>query len=168
MAVSEHRAHGKKSCHCAVITVSDTRDEATDLSGRLIKELLGNAGHKVVVYRIVRDEADQIEAAVRAALANLEVEVLILNGGTGIAPRDGTYEVVERLLEKRLDGFGELFRFLSYGEIGSAAMMSRAVAGVAQRRVVASLPGSQAAVRLALEKLLVPELGHMVSQAQGK
>jgi molybdopterin adenylyltransferase len=168
MSVEEHKAKGKKSINCFVVTVSDTRDETTDTSGQAIKRMLANEGHKLVDYRIVKDEPVQIEALLRDIIGRANVEAVILNGGTGISPRDGTYEIVAKLLDKRLDGFGEIFRYLSYQEIGSAAIMSRAAAGVAQGKVVVSLPGSQAAVSLAMERLIMPELRHMVSQLQGK
>jgi molybdopterin adenylyltransferase len=148
--------------------VSDTRDESTDQSGQLIKSLLASEQHHLAGYRIVKDEPAQIEALLRQALANEPVEAIIVNGGTGISPRDGTYEVIAGLLDKRLDGFGEIFRYLSYQDIGSAALMSRAVAGSAQGKVLISLPGSKGAVSLAMEKLILPELRHMVSQLQGK
>ena len=119
-------------------------------------------------YRIVKDEPAEIEALLREALANQQVEAVVVNGGTGISPRDGTYEVIVGLFDKRLDGFGEIFRYLSYQDIGSAAIMSRAVAGSAQGKVLISLPGSKGAVRLAMERLILPELRHMVSQLQGK
>jgi molybdenum cofactor biosynthesis protein B len=122
----------------------------------------------LVGYRIVKDEPAEIEALLREALAHKQVEAVIVNGGTGISPRDGTYEVIVGLLDKRLDGFGEIFRYLSYQDIGSAAIMSRAVAGSAQGKVLISLPGSKGAVRLAMEKLILAELRHMVSQLQGK
>ena len=168
MSVAEHKEKGKKSVGCFVLTVSDTRDESTDQSGRLIKDLLTERGHRVAGYRIVKDEPLQIESLLKETLAIGDIDAVIVNGGTGIAPRDGTYEVVSRMLEKRLDGFGELFRFLSYQEIGSAAMMSRAVAGTAKDKILVSLPGSRAAVDLALNRLILPELGHMVSQLRGK
>jgi molybdenum cofactor biosynthesis protein B len=148
--------------------VSDTRDETTDESGQLIKSMLTDEKHPLAGYRIVKDEPKEIEARLREALANERVEAVIVNGGTGISPRDGTYEVIVGLLEKRLDGFGEIFRYLSYQDIGSAAIMSRAVAGSAQGKVLISLPGSKGAVKLAMEKLILPELRHMVSQLQGK
>jgi molybdenum cofactor biosynthesis protein B len=168
MSVEEHRARGKRSINCFVVTVSDTRDETTDQSGQLIKSLLANEKHLLAGYRIVKDEPAQIEALLREALADEQVEAVIVNGGTGISPRDGTYEVVVELMDKRLDGFGEIFRYLSYQDIGSAAIMSRAVAGAAQGKVLISLPGSKGAVGLAMEKLILPELRHMVSQLQGK
>lgn len=167
MSVAEHKEKGKKSLGCFVLTISDTRDETTDQSGKLIKSLLAENGHRVLGYRIVKDEPAEIDALLKQALARDDLEAIIVNGGTGISPRDGTYEVVNRLLEKRLDGFGEIFRFLSYQDIGSAAIMSRAVAGAAKGKVLVSLPGSKGAVDLAMRKLILPELGHMVSQLQG-
>ena len=168
MPVAEHKAKGKESIRCYVITVSDTRDETTDTSGQTIKSALSAHGHETSAYRIVKDEPVQIEALLKEALASPDIDAVIVNGGTGIAPRDGTFEVVSRLLEKKLDGFGEIFRYLSYLDIGSAAIMSRAAAGTARGKVLISLPGSKGAVSLAMEKLIVPELGHMVSQLQGK
>jgi molybdenum cofactor biosynthesis protein B len=168
MSVEEHKGRGKRSINCFVVTVSDTRDETTDQSGQLIKSLLAGEQHQLSGYRIVKDEPAQIEALLRQALADETVEAIIVNGGTGISPRDGTYEVIAGLLDKRLDGFGEIFRYLSYQDIGSAALMSRAVAGSAQGKVLISLPGSKGAVSLAMEKLILPELRHMVSQLQGK
>ena len=167
MSVHEHKAKGKRSVNCFVVTVSDTRDESTDQSGQLIKSLLAGEQHQLAGYQIVKDEPAQIEALLRQALADKAVEAIIVNGGTGISPRDGTYEVIAGLLDKRLDGFGEIFRYLSYQDIGSAALMSRAVAGSARGKVLISLPGSKGAVSLAMEKLILPELRHMVSQLQG-
>jgi len=168
MSVHEHKEKGKKSVRCFVITVSDTRDEATDTSGQTIKSLLTGEGHQTAGYRIVKDEPAQIEALLNDALAQPDADAVIVNGGTGIAPRDGTYEVVSRFLEKKLDGFGEIFRYLSYLDIGSAAIMSRAAAGTARGKVLISLPGSKGAVTLAMAKLILPEIRHMVSQLQGK
>ncbi|HWP58843.1 MAG TPA: MogA/MoaB family molybdenum cofactor biosynthesis protein [Candidatus Acidoferrales bacterium] len=167
MAVEEHKRHAPKSVTCFVVTVSDTRDEATDQSGALIKELLAAARHTIRGYRIVKDEPEEIRGVLRDCFADRELQAIIVNGGTGIAPRDRTYEIVSSLLDKRLDGFGELFRFLSFQEIGSPAMMSRAVGGVARGKVIFSLPGSRAAVELALRRLILPELGHLVQQVQG-
>jgi len=168
MLVHEHKVTGKKSIRCFVITVSDTRDESTDTSGQTIQSLLSGEGHQTHGYRIVKDEPAQIEALLNEALGSGNVDAVIVNGGTGIAPRDGTFEVVNRFLEKKLDGFGEIFRYLSYLDIGSAAIMSRAAAGTARGKVLISLPGSKGAVALAMEKLILPELRHMVSQLQGK
>jgi molybdopterin adenylyltransferase len=167
VSVAEHKGKGKKSIRCFVITVSDTRTEQTDNSGQTIKSMLGDEGHQIAGYRIVKDEPPQIEALLTEVLAGVDVDAVIVNGGTGIAPRDGTYEVVSRLLEKRLDGFGEIFRYLSYLDIGSAAIMSRAAAGTARGKMLISLPGSRGAVTLAMEKLILPEIRHMVSQLQG-
>jgi molybdenum cofactor biosynthesis protein B len=151
-----------------VLTVSDTRDETTDTSGQLIKSQVAAEGHHLAGYKIVKDEPVEIDSLLRAAIADPQVEAIIVNGGTGISPRDGTYEVIVKLLDKKLDGFGEIFRFLSYQDIGSAAIMSRAVAGSARGKVLISLPGSSGAVGLALEKLIWPELRHMFSQLQGQ
>jgi len=162
---SEHKAQAPASIGCFVVTVSDTRTEANDTSGRAIGELLSAAGHRVVGRMIVKDDPDLVRGAIERQLANPDVQVLITTGGTGITSRDSTYEAVTGMLQKRLDGFGELFRMLSYEQIGSAAMMSRACAGLVAGRIVVSLPGSEKAVRLAMEKLLLPELGHLVQQA---
>jgi molybdopterin adenylyltransferase len=149
---------------CFVITVSDTRTTETDTGGAVIRELLGDAGHIVIGSTIVRDEPDDVTRVVRDACADPRVQVVVLTGGTGITSRDSTFEAVETLLDKRLPGFGELFRVLSYQEVGAAAMLSRAQMGIHARRIVVSLPGSPGACRLALEKLLVPELGHLVRE----
>jgi molybdopterin adenylyltransferase len=168
MSVHEHKEKGKRSIRCFVITVSDTRDETTDTSGQTIKKFLADEGHETAGYRIVKDEPAQIETLLGEVLVSNNTDAVIVNGGTGIAPRDGTYEVVSRFLEKKLDGFGEIFRYLSYLDIGSAAVMSRAAAGTAQGKILISLPGSKGAVTLAMEKLILPEIRHMVSQLQGK
>ena len=150
-----------------MLTVSDTRNPGTDTSGQRIKALLEAAGHRVVAYGILPDEADRIGARLDELVGDPAVEAVIVTGGTGLAPRDTTYEVIAGRLEKRIDGFGELFRMLSYQEIGPAAMLSRAVAGVAGGTIIASLPGSTAAVELAMQKLLVPELGHVLHLLRG-
>ena len=167
MAETAHAKRSLESVSCFVVTVSDTRDRASDRSGALIERLLEENGHKVAGYEIVRDEPEDIRALLRKALAAEAVDAVLLNGGTGIAPRDGTYEVVIGVLDKRIEGFGELFRFLSYEDIGAGAMLSRAVAGAAGSRVVVSLPGSRGAVELAMTRLLLPQLGHMVAQVRG-
>lgn len=149
---------------CGVVTVSDTRSKETDKSGQLIQELLRNANHAVEAYTIVKDEPVQIQKQMQMLSQSANLDVVIFNGGTGIAPRDTTYDAIENLLEKTLPGFGELFRFLSYQEIGSRAMASRAVAGIYQQKLIFSLPGSSNAVRLAMEKLILPELVHLVGQ----
>jgi molybdenum cofactor biosynthesis protein B len=167
MGAHEHRAHGQAAVACAVLTASDTRTRDTDTSGARARALLEAAGHRVVASAILPDDPARIRAWIEERLADPTVDVVVVNGGTGLAPRDTTFEAVAGLLEKRIDGFGELFRMLSYQEIGAAAMLSRAVAGVARGRVVVSVPGSTAAVELALAKLLVPELGHMVGLVRG-
>ncbi len=159
----EHRAKGPRSVRIFVVTASDTRGEAEDESGRWLREAAARAGHVVVGYRIVKDDPDAIRAALGEAAA-AGAQAVVVNGGTGIARRDRTYEAVSGLLEKRLDGFGELFRMLSWQEIGSAAMLSRAVAGVWDGRLLFSVPGSTAAVRLAWQKLVEPELPHLVHE----
>jgi molybdenum cofactor biosynthesis protein B len=161
---SEHKAAAPAAVRCFVLTVSDTRTAETDTSGTTIVSLLTAAGHVVVGRRIVRDEPDEVTAIVREQASRGDVDVVITTGGTGITSRDSTYEAIQTLLDKHLDGFGELFRMLSYQDIGPAAMLSRACAGTAGRTVVVALPGSQGAVRLGLEKLLIPELGHLVQQ----
>jgi molybdenum cofactor biosynthesis protein B len=149
---------------CAVVTISDTRTPQTDKSGEIIQQLLTDAGHTVGAYTIIPDEPEQIQQQIKLLGQNTNLDAVIFNGGTGIAPRDTTYDAIEKLLEKTLPGFGELFRFLSYQEIGSRAIASRSVAGVYQNKLIFSLPGSSNAVRLAMEKLILPELIHLVSQ----
>jgi molybdopterin adenylyltransferase len=161
----EHKAAAPKSVGCYVVTVSDTRTEETDTGGRAIVDLLGAAGHRIIGRSLVRDDPEQLRDAIGRQLANPDVQVVITTGGTGITSRDCTFEAVSSMLWKRLDGFGELFRMLSYNQIGSGAIMSRALAGTIAGRVIVSLPGSEGAVRLALEKLLIPELGHLVREA---
>ena len=161
----EHKAQAPRQIRCFVLTVSDTRTEATDTSGRAIADLLGTAGHVVVGRAIVKDDPTQVRDAIHRQIARGDAQAIITTGGTGITSRDSTFETVSGLLEKQLTGFGELFRMLSYQEIGAAAMMSRATAGIAHGCIIAALPGSEAAVRLAMEKLLLPELGHLVQQA---
>jgi len=150
--------------NCAVVTVSDTRSVETDRSGQLLKQLLLAAGHTVPVYTIVKDEPSQIQQQLQRLAQQASLQTLIFNGGTGIAPRDTTYDAIESLLDKSLPGFGELFRFLSYQEIGSRAIASRAIAGVYQNKLVFSLPGSTNAVGLAMKALILPELVHLVHQ----
>jgi molybdenum cofactor biosynthesis protein B len=165
MSVAEHKARAPRSVRCFIVTVSDTRTVESDTSGRAIADLLVAAGHEVAGRTIVKDDPEAVRGTVERQLATADVQAIITTGGTGITSRDSTYEAVNALLQKRLDGFGELFRMLSYEQIGPAAMMSRACAGLVAGHVVVSLPGSEAAVRLALEKLLIPELGHLVEQA---
>jgi len=162
MGVEEHRREAVKGVRCAVLTISDTRRAETDVSGRAIVELLEADGHVVAKRQILRDEPKDVHDAVVAQLAG--VDAVITTGGTGITSRDSTYEAVVGLFEKRLDGFGEIFRMLSYDEIGSAAMLSRACAGVARGTAIFILPGSENAVRLAMTKLILPEIGHVVRE----
>ena len=165
MAPHAHHHDDAPAVTCGIITVSDTRTEADDTSGQRIRALLEADRHRVEYYRIVKDEPQQIAALVQAAPP--AVEVIICNGGTGVARRDTTYEAITRLLDKEISGFGELFRMLSYEQIGAAAMLSRATAGVAGRRVIFSLPGSTKAVELAMTKLILPQLGHVVGLVRG-
>ena len=166
MSHEEHRREGPREVELAVVTASDTRSAADDASGAWLRAAAVEAGHPVVSYDVVRDEPDAIRAALARAVA-AGARVVVVNGGTGVAARDRTYEAVAGLLEKRLDGFGELFRMLSYQEVGSAAMMSRAVAGIWRGCAVFSLPGSTAAVRLAWQKLIAPELPHLARELRG-
>jgi molybdenum cofactor biosynthesis protein B len=167
-AHTAHRAAAPRTIRCFILTVSDTRTAETDTSGDAIADLLRLAGHVVTGRAIVKDDPTLVQDQIRQQLAGdpkTTAEVIMTTGGTGITSRDSTFEAIDALLEKRLDGFGELFRMLSFEQIGPAAMMSRACAGLARGRIVVSLPGSEAAVRLAMEKLLLPELGHLVQQA---
>ena len=164
MSVAEHKAQAPARVRCFIVTVSDTRTEENDKSGRAIAELLTAAGHDVVGRTIVKDEPTDVARLVSAQLTNPDVQVIITTGGTGLTSRDSTYEAISSLIVKRLDGFGELFRMLSFSDIGPAAMLSRAVAGTAQGKFIAALPGSEPAVRLAMTKLLIPELPHIVQQ----
>lgn len=160
-----HSAASPSTTRCFVVTISDTRTDATDRGGGAIVDLLAAHGHEVVGKTIVPDDPAQVRRVLVAHLADPLVDAVITTGGTGIGRRDGTYEVVTGLFEKRIDGFGELFRALSYEDIGPAAMLSRACAGLAQGTIVISVPGSENAVRLAMTKLVLPELGHMVREA---
>ena len=162
MSYEDHKQQAQDAVTCAVLTISDTRTEADDKSGKLIKDLLTDAGHSVGIYKIVPDDADRIRRLLVQIVEDGTCQAILTNGGTGIAARDTTYEAVVGLLEKRLDGFGELFRFLSWDDIGSGAMLSRAVAGVCHDTMVFCMPGSSGAVRLAMEKLIIPELSHLV------
>ncbi|HEU4323271.1 MAG TPA: MogA/MoaB family molybdenum cofactor biosynthesis protein [Roseiflexaceae bacterium] len=164
MSHQEHETRAAaetRAIPCGVITISDTRSEETDTSGAAIRTALVERGHEVLRYAVVRDEPAQIVALVRE-LSALGCKVILTNGGTGIARRDSTFEAIDSLLEKRLPGFGEIFRVLSYQEIGPAAMLSRATAGLYGATLIFCLPGSTNAVRLALDKLILPELAHLV------
>ncbi len=161
----EHRRAAPRQVPTVVVTVSDTRTLETDSGGALVAELLQRAGHPVLERRIVRDERDAIVEGLEAALARADARAVIFTGGTGVAPRDVTPDAVEPRLERVVPGFGELVRVLSFQEIGSAALLSRALAGLVDGRVVFVLPGSRGAVRLALERLVLPELGHLAAEA---
>ena len=168
MSDTAHKAEAPRSIRCFVLTISDTRTDATDSSGRTIADLLEQHGHLVVARALIKDDPAQVRNAIErqlATAADTGPQVIITTGGTGITSRDSTVEAVDVLVEKRIEGFGELFRMLSYEQIGAAAMMSRATAGLASGRIVVCLPGAEKAVRLAMEKLLLPELGHLVQQA---
>ncbi|QPD04054.1 MAG: Molybdenum cofactor biosynthesis protein B [Candidatus Nitrospira kreftii] len=147
-----------------VITCSDTRTPETDTSGQLIQKLLKEQGHHIVGYHVVKDEPGQILFRITLGTTNDAIRAVIVNGGTGISRRDSTFEAVDEILEKRLSGFGEIFRLLTYQEIGSSAIMSRATAGIVKGRILFSVPGSENAVRLAMHKLILPELGHLVGE----
>lgn len=166
MGVDDHRQKAPKCVRLAIITVSDTRTEKDDSSGMAIAEIMVEAGHEVVRKIMTKDDAGEIQKALRELIEDESVQAVILNGGTGIARRDVTMEAIQHFQEKTMPGFGELFRMLSYQEIGSAAMISRAAAFVSERKVVFCLPGSEKAVRLACSKLVAPELGHLVWEAQ--
>ena len=166
MSVHEHRAAAPAQVRCAVLTISDTRTHATDTGGATIVSLLTDAGHAVVTHGVVRDDASAVQQWVQAQRSRDDVDAILTTGGTGIARRDQAHDAIMQLLDTPIPGFGELFRMLSYQEIGAAAMLSRACAGVSQCRVVIALPGSEGAVRLAMEKLVLPELGHLVREAR--
>ena len=164
-----HGNYDWKQINCAIITISDSRTKATDKSGKLIQELLIKFNHYIADYQIIKDEPKQIEFLLTKLAYSESIDVIILNGGTGISPRDNTYDILASMLDKTLPGFGEIFRLLSYQEIGSRAIASRAIAGVYQEKLVFSLPGSTGAVTLGMEKLILPELIHLVTQInQGK
>ena len=166
-----HSAQDAASISCAVITVSDTRTPATDQSGQLMKGQLESTGHTVAHYQIIEDDADQITTLIKSLAKRPDIQAILINGGTGIAPRDMTYDAISKLLTKELPGFGEIFRQLSYAEIGSSAIASRAVAGVrtqgtngsTRNTLIFSVPGSSKAVKLALEALILPELVHLTT-----
>jgi molybdenum cofactor biosynthesis protein B len=165
MEYQEHREKTFKEVACAIITVNSLVTPETDRGGKQIKTSLQDAAHSILLYRIVKDTPQEIEKTLKEIALYEKIQVIILTGGTGLSRRDVTFETIEGLLEKSINGFGELFRYMSYQEIGPAAMMSRATAGIYQGKLVFSLPGSVSAVRLAMEKLILPELGHMVWDA---
>lgn len=162
----QHQKIKVEHVHCGVFTISDTRTEDTDKSGQLILSELEGAGHTIVCYEIIPDEPEQVRQRVLSLCEGRSCQAIVLTGGTGLSPRDTTYEAVSSLIEKRLTGFGELFRMLSYEQVGSSAMLSRAIAGVCHSTVIFSMPGSTTAVELAMQKLILPELKHIVALLQ--
>jgi molybdenum cofactor biosynthesis protein B len=166
MGHEEHMKHAKEHVACAVVTVSDSRTEETDVSGRIIIDRLKEAGHTVVEYTIIEDSLEKIESELRNLLEMEGLSVIIINGGTGITRRDVTPEAVMPFLEKKLVGFGELFRLLSYQEIGPAGMMSRALGGISAGKIILCLPGSTGAIELAMTKIVIPQIGHMVLEVE--
>jgi molybdenum cofactor biosynthesis protein B len=162
MGAQDHRDQaGHGPVPVAIVTVSDTRTPETDVNRQYLEARLAELGHVAAAYRLIRDEPDQVAAVLDELAALPDVRIILFNGGTGISPRDTTYDVLSRMLEKTLPGFGELFRMLSFQEVGAAAMLSRATAGVYRGRVVVSMPGSPNAVRVAMENLIFPELNHL-------
>ncbi|MAS35180.1 MAG: molybdenum cofactor biosynthesis protein [Anaerolineaceae bacterium] len=162
MGAEEHRQRaGHGPVTFAIVTVSDTRTPDTDKNKQYLESYLGDLGHRVAAYRLIKDEPDQVAAALEELAAMPDVQIILFNGGTGISPRDTTFDVISRYLEKSLPGFGELFRMISYQDIGPAAMLSRATAGVYRQTLVVSMPGSSGAVKTAMEKLIIPEINHL-------
>lgn len=166
MSVAEHKAAAPAHVRCFVVTVSDTRTDDTDTGGRAVVDMLTAGGHLVAGKRIVRDEPTDVRALVETQIASADIDAVIVTGGTGISSRDRTCEALTALFDKTLDGFGELFRMLSYQDIGPSAMLSRACAGTARGKIVVLLPGSEKAVRLAMDKLIGPELAHLVREVR--
>jgi len=162
---AEHRRQSPQTVGCAVITVSDTRTLETDTGGQTIVDLLTAAGHQVLLRQIIRDEPQPMRELLLGLKDRPDIEAILMTGGTGLGKRDQTFETVSRLLDKPLPGYGELFRMLSYQQIGPAAMLSRATGGLIGRSVLLTMPGSPAAVQLAMEKIILPELGHLVREA---
>jgi len=162
MGAEDHRekaGHGPVTV--AIVTVSDTRTPETDANRQYVERRMAELGHHVAAYRLIKDEPDQVAAALDELAALPEVQIILFNGGTGISRRDTTFDVISRMLEKTLPGFGELFRMLSWNEVGAAAMLSRATAGTYHGKFVASVPGSPNAVQIAVEKLIIPEINHL-------
>ncbi|MCF2940328.1 molybdenum cofactor biosynthesis protein MoaB [Paenibacillus alkaliterrae] len=164
-SVEQHRKESPSSVRCMIITVSDTRTKQTDSSGALLRELLEAADYSISAYEIVKDDYIKIQSAIRRGVDDSAVEAILLNGGTGIAKRDTTYEAVKNLLTKEMHGFGELFRYLSFAEdIGTAAILSRAIGGVYADKAIFSMPGSSGAVKLAASRIIIPELRHVMRE----
>jgi molybdenum cofactor biosynthesis protein B len=164
-AVIEHRAAARDALNLAVVTVSDTRTRDTDTSGAMIVALAEEAGHRVLARHIIRDEPAEMRSLFQVFCSRDDLDAILVTGGTGISPRDQTYETVSALLTKPLPGYGELFRMLSYAEIGPACLLSRAVGGLIGKMVILVMPGSRAAVELAMRKIILPELPHIVREA---
>ncbi len=165
MGYQEHKDKAPKSVSCAVLTISDTRTEQDDESGRLIRQKLSETGHRVILHCILKNEANSVRKKIYELLKEEELQAIIAIGGTGVSRRDITIDTIYPILEKKLDGFGELFRFLTYSEIGTGSIMSRAIAGVARGKVILCLPGSPEAGKLAMDKIILPEIGHLVMEA---
>jgi len=163
--MSEHDLHQYIKTNFAILIVSDTRNEKTDESGKIAKKLVSDYGHQVFAYKIIRNNKSLIQTTVNEMLQNPEINVIVTSGGTGISKRDVTVEAISELLDKKIEGFGELFRKLSYQEIGEAAMISRATAGTVNGKIIFCLPGSKNAVKLAFSKLILPGLGHIIKEA---
>ena len=167
-AVEHHQRAGNDPVTVAIVTVSDSRTPETDKNKQYIEARLHEIGHHVAAYRLIKDEPDQVAAVIEELTAMPDVQIVLFNGGTGISPRDTTYDVISRYLEKTLPGFGELFRMISYEDIGPAAMFSRATAGVYRQTLIVSMPGSSGAVKTAMEKLILPELNHLAWEIMRK
>lgn len=165
MAHDEHEKMAAASLNFAVVTFTDSRDESSDKSGKIIIEQLESAGHCLKSYQIIKEDRESMLKALLSLVDNSEIQAVVCNGGTGLSSRDNTIEVVRPLLEKEIEGFGELFRFISYQQIGAAAMLSRATAGIASKKAIFCLPGSSKAVRLAMQRLIVPQLAHLYWEA---
>jgi len=165
MSYHEHKEVSPQSVNCAVLTVSDSRTEEDDESGRILRQKLEQNGHRVISQSILKNDVKALENRLEGLLALKELQVIITSGGTGAGSRDITVETVSPMLEKRLDGFGELFRFLTYQELGTASIMSRAVGGIVRRKVILCLPGSPGAANLAMDKIILPEISHLVREA---
>ena len=165
MGYHEHKDKAPRTVTCAVLIISDSRTEQDDESGGLIKQRLSENGHRVMVYSILKNDAEAIKRKIDELLRQEDLQVIITSGGTGVSHRDTTVDTVEPMLEKKLDGFGELFRFLTYQEIGTGSIMSRAIAGVTKGKVILCLPGSLGAVKLATDRIILPEIGHLVREA---
>ena len=163
---AQHRATSPQRVRCAVVTISDTRTPETDTGGRTVVDLLTAAGHEIAAREIIPDDPDRMRPLLVGYVARDDVDAILLTGGTGLSSRDQTMETVGALITKLLPGYGEIFRMLSFQEIGAAGMLSRAMAGLIEQTVVFTMPGSPGGVRLAMERLIVPELGHVVREAR--